>query len=106
MSVIFLYATAPDEATAVSLAEALVENGAAACVNCIPGMKSVYRWEGRTERALETVMIVKTTREKAAAARDLLLSRHPYENPAVVAIPVDAALSSSAFCAWIGEQCR
>lgn len=105
MSVIFLYATAPDADVAAAIGEALVAEGAAACVNCIPGMTSIYRWKGRVERANEIVMIAKTTREKAAAARGVILSRHPHENPALAAIPVDAAASSSAFCAWIEEQC-
>lgn len=99
--ILILYATAPNADVAAALAEALVEARAAACVNILPGMTSLYRWEGRIETATETVMIVKTTTMLAARARDVLRQGHPYENPAILAIPVDEARSSSAFCDWI-----
>jgi len=99
--ILILYATAPDEEVAGALADALVENRAAACVNIIPGMTSVYRWEGKIETATEVVMIIKTTAELAGHARKVLLEGHPYKNPAILAVAIDEAHSSTAFCDWI-----
>ena len=99
--VTFIYTTAPDLTIARQIAKSVVENRAAACVNIFPGVKSVYCWEGRIEETDEVAMIVKTTAGLAAKARDLIAANHPYELPAVVALPVDESLSSTAFCAWI-----
>lgn len=104
--VTFLYSTAPDENTANAIAEALVESGVAACVNIFSGMRSVYRWRGETETACEVAMIVKTTADAAGRARDIILQRHPYENPALAAIRIDETLSAPAFCGWIRENAR
>lgn len=103
--VTFLYATAPNDSDACRLARALVESGCAACVNIIPGMKSVYRWEGRIEEAAEVVMIIKTTTARAAQAHDIILDLHPYDNPAIAAISIDEANSSAGFCDWIRTSC-
>ncbi|NWG92307.1 MAG: divalent-cation tolerance protein CutA [Parvularculaceae bacterium] len=99
--VVFIYATAPDLGVARKIARAVVENRAAACVNIIPGVKSVYRWKGRIEEADEIALIVKTTAQTAPKARDLIAANHPYDTPAVAALSVDERLSSNAFCAWI-----
>lgn len=100
-AVTFLYSTAPDEDTAEAIARALVESGAAACVNIIPGMTSIYRWEGRVETAAECVLIVKTDTARALRARTLILERHPYETPAIAALAIDEAASSGPFVEWI-----
>lgn len=99
--VTFIYATAPDPAIAHRIARAVVENGAAACVNIIPGVKSVYRWEGRIEEADEVALFVKTTARSAPRARDLIAANHPYETPAIAALSVNDSLSSKAFFEWI-----
>lgn len=104
-SVIFLYSTAPNEAVAKAIAGALVERNLAACVNIIPGMISVYRWRGGVEEANERVLIVKTIEERAAAARALIASLHPYETPAIAALAIDHDRSSRAFCDWIRNAC-
>jgi len=104
MDIRLLYATAPDAATAEAIAGALIEARLAACVNILRGMHSVYRWEGRVETAEEVVLVVKTTADAAPAARDLILERHPYDEPAVLALPVDRSASSKAFCDWIAGE--
>lgn len=106
-AVSFLYVTAPDETTAAKLAEGLVEARLAACVNIIPGMRSVYRWEGRIESANELVLIVKTTADTAPAARDLIRRLHPYELPSIVAFEASSGASNPDFLAWIvGETSK
>jgi periplasmic divalent cation tolerance protein len=102
--ILILYATAPDEDIAAALADALIADRAAACVNIIPGMTSVYRWEGRIETAREVVMIIKTTNALAARARGIVQQGHPYKNPAILAVPINETLSSTAFCDWIRKS--
>lgn len=105
-AVSFLYVTAPDETAAAKLADGLVEARLAACVNIIPGMRSVYRWEGQIESANELVLIVKTTAEAAPAARDLIRRLHPYELPSIVAFDAASAASNPDFLAWIAGETR
>jgi periplasmic divalent cation tolerance protein len=83
---LLVYTTFPDEETALAIGETLVRDKLAACVNLIPGMKSVYAWQGAVERGEEVVGIVKTRaglRDEVAAA---LKARHPYETPIVLFI--------------------
>ncbi|MFN3961082.1 MAG: divalent-cation tolerance protein CutA [Parvularculaceae bacterium] len=102
--IVFLYVTAPDEAGAARIAEALIGSRAAACVNILPRITSVYRWRDGVERAEETAMIVKTTAAKAAAARALIEKLHPYETPAIAALPIDFPGSAKKFIRWIETE--
>lgn len=104
-AIIYLYATAPDRATAEALARALVEAGLAACVNIMAEGLSIYRWAGGTAAEPEVYMLVKTTDACAAAARDMIIARHPYDTPAVAAFRIDDAASSAVFLRWIAESC-
>jgi len=88
------------EAAAV-LAEALVSRGLAACVNAIGGVTSTYRWQGRIERASETLLVIKTTRTRYDEIEAAIRSLSAYELPEVVAVPVAAGLP--AYLAWIDE---
>ncbi len=97
----FLYVTAPDEDTAARIAEALIAAKAAACVNIIPRIRSVYRWNGAVERSEESAMIVKTTTAKSSEARALIERLHPYDTPAIAALPIDAGKSGEKFVAWV-----
>jgi periplasmic divalent cation tolerance protein len=85
---VLVYTTFPDEETALSVGEALVREKLAACVNVIPGMRSVYSWKGAVEHGREAVAIVKTRAELKEEVRAALRSRHPYETPIVLFIPV------------------
>jgi periplasmic divalent cation tolerance protein len=104
--VIFLYTTWPDAEKAEAAGEAAVQAGLAACINIFAPIRSVYRWQGRVERAAETPMTLKTTAQAAAALRRLLIQRHPYELPCILAWPVDAAFSHPGFLDWVQEQTR
>ncbi|MEM8987783.1 MAG: divalent-cation tolerance protein CutA [Pseudomonadota bacterium] len=103
---LFFYITAPDAAAADALGRGLVEDGCAACVNIIPGMRSVYRWEGRVESAEEHILIAKSTRNAADALKRKVAALHPYETPCVVALPLDAGASAENFIDWIVTQTR
>lgn len=85
---VMLYVTAPDRATALVLARALLEERLIACANVIEGAVSLYRWEGRIEEAAEAVLIGKTTAERMPAVIARIKERHPYSCPCVVALPI------------------
>ncbi|AXK38627.1 divalent-cation tolerance protein CutA [Crenobacter cavernae] len=93
---------APDEATASRLAETLVGERLAACVNLLAPCRSVYRWQGRVETASEVPMLIKTTAERYPALEARLAELHPYEVPEIVALPLSAGLP--AYLAWLADS--
>ena len=78
------------ETNAPGLARALVEEGRAACVNLLPGVRSTYAWAGRVEEAEETLLLVKTTAALYPALERRVRELHPYTVPEVLALPVAA----------------
>ena len=99
--ILILYTTWPDAETAERAAQTVVGEGLAACANILGAAVSIFPWEGRLERAAETVMILKTGRATAPALRDRILELHPYDTPAVVALPVVTEASSTGFVEWV-----
>jgi periplasmic divalent cation tolerance protein len=91
--------TAPGAAEAATLARALVEERLAACGNVIPGLRSIYRWEGKVQEDAEALLVLKTTRARFEALRERILALHPYQVPEVLALPVEAG--SAPYLAWI-----
>lgn len=75
---------------AEGLARTLVERGVASCVNLVPGITSVYRWEGQIKSDAEQQLIIKTTRERLEALEAAIRELHPYDVPEFVVIPVSA----------------
>ncbi len=99
-----LYTTWPDAETAERVAGAAVEAGLAACVNVLAPMRSTYRWDGAVERAGETPALFKTTAARVAALRRLIVAGHPYDTPAVLALPIDEAASHGGFLDWVRQE--
>jgi periplasmic divalent cation tolerance protein len=99
---VLVYTTFPDEETALAIGEALVRDKLAACVNLIPGMKSVYAWKAAVERGEEVVGIIKTRSDLREAVREALKARHPYETPIVLFIPV--AGGDAATLEWLTSE--
>ena len=85
---LLVYTTFPDEATALSIGRELVAQKLAACVNVVPGMRSVYAWKGEVERGQEVVAIVKTRAGLRDAVQEALKARHPYETPVILFLEV------------------
>ncbi|MGH7542462.1 MAG: divalent-cation tolerance protein CutA [Gemmatimonadota bacterium] len=94
--------TCPDEGTARRIASALVDERLAACVNIVPDMTSIYRWEGVVETASECLLLVKTRRERLEALRRRLEELHPYDLPELVALAVEGG--SPAYLTWVVEE--
>lgn len=97
-----VYMTVPSAEEAARLAEALVGERLAACVNVIDGMTSWYRWDGRIANDREVVMIAKTTSGLVEALTARVKTLHSYEVPCVVAIPVTDG--NPDFLRWIDEE--
>lgn len=94
--------TCPDPETADRLAAAAVDRRQAACVNIVPGLTSVFRWEGRVEREAEVLLVIKTTAAGYPALERTLCELHPYELPEVVAVDIETGLSG--FLRWMDES--
>jgi periplasmic divalent cation tolerance protein len=97
-----LYVTAEDAAEATRIGRALVEARLAACANVLPGMIPIFWWEGAVQEGSEAILIAKTRADLVPAATRLILERHSYELPCVVAI--DLKPGHQPFLDWIGEE--
>ena len=91
--------TCPDEATASKLAGGLVEEQLAACVNILPGIRSIYRWQGKISNDAEVLMVIKSLASRFEELESWLLEHHPYDIPEIVALPVSCV--SAEYHAWI-----
>jgi periplasmic divalent cation tolerance protein len=89
---------------AAKIAQHLVENRLAACVNVIPQVKSVYRWQETVESAQEWLLLVKTTAERFARVRDEIRALHSYELTECIAIPIEHG--SAAYLQWIEDNVK
>jgi len=101
---LLVLSTFPDAAAAGTAAEALVKERLAACVNILPGVQSVYRWEGRVESGAEVLALIKTTHERYPALESRLRELHPYEVPEIVAVP--AAAVAETYLQWVADSIR
>ncbi len=94
--------TCPDTGTAMGIGARLVDERLAACVNVLPGLTSIYRWQGKREQASEALLLIKTTTARYAALEETIVHNHPYELPEVVAVPLARGLP--AYLDWIDDM--
>ena len=94
--------TVPTAERAAEIARALVEERLAACGNVVPGVRSIYRWEGKVQDEGEVLLVLKTTAARFPALRDRLLALHPYEVPEVLALAVEAG--AERYLTWIKDE--
>lgn len=99
---LIVYTTFADADTALAIGEALVRENLCACVNVLPGMRSVYAWNGAIEHSEEVVAILKTRDACGSALMHALRERHPYETPIILALSTSDAHPDTA--AWIAAQ--
>lgn len=96
--------TAPDKKVAQALARAALAERLAACASLAPGLESHYWWRGKIERSAEVLIIFKTTRRRLAALEKLILQKHPYDTPEIVALPLQAG--TERYLDWLSGSVR
>ncbi|HVO80173.1 MAG TPA: divalent-cation tolerance protein CutA [Terriglobales bacterium] len=94
--------TASSREEARKIARALVERRLAACVNLVPQLESVYRWQGTIEEAQEWLLIIKTTSSAFDRVRDTIKELHSYELPECISLAIDGG--SPAYLKWLEES--
>jgi periplasmic divalent cation tolerance protein len=98
------FCTCPESGTAERIATTLVDERLAACVNILPGLRSIYRWQDRVETADEVLLLVKTSAAAYPALQDRLRELHPYELPELLA--VESASGLPAYLQWVADETR
>jgi periplasmic divalent cation tolerance protein len=99
METLLILTNCPDEESANAIALALVESKLAACVNILPRMQSIYRWQGVVESATEIPLFIKSTVTNYPALEAAIRERHPYDVPEIIALPIQAGLP--AYLNWV-----
>lgn len=102
MQTLLVITNCPDEESANAIALAVVEARLAACVNILPRVQSVYRWQGAVESASEIPLLIKATATNYPALEKLIAERHPYDVPEIIALPIAQGLP--AYLNWVAEE--
>ncbi len=102
--VILVLCACPDAEKAASIARTLVEERLAACGNVVPGLRSIYRWQGRVHDEPEALLLLKSTRGAFEALRARVVALHGYEVPEVIALPIEAG--HAPYLAWVAGEVR
>jgi periplasmic divalent cation tolerance protein len=101
---ILVLTNVPDMPSAVALGRQLVEQKLAACVNHIPGVQSIYRWQDAIEEASEITLLIKTTQLRYSELEAAIKASHPYQLPEIIVIPIAAGLSQ--YLEWIAAETK
>ena len=96
--------TCPDTETARSIGERLVADRLAACASLVPGLTSIYRWEGEIHQDPEVLLLIKTSAARLDALTETLRRLHPYRVPEIIALPVVGGLPD--YLSWIASCTR
>lgn len=102
MSALLVLTNLPDRAAAEKLAQALVAERLAACVNILGPCRSVYRWQGAVHQDEEHLMLIKSTADRYATLEAAIRAAHPYELPEIVAVPIERGLP--AYLEWVAAE--
>lgn len=100
--ILVVLCTFANEQDAMRVGSSVVEARLAACINVLPGLRSIYRWKGAVEHADEVLALIKTTRNGFPALRDRLKELHNYDTPEIVAVPVLDGLAD--YLDWVREE--
>lgn len=101
MDEIVVLITAGTEQEGLRISRALVEKGAVACVNMIPGIRSVFRWEGKVAEEQEVLLIAKTVSSAFDRVGSIVRANHSYEVPEIISLPIQQGLPE--YLSWIRE---
>jgi len=98
---LIFFATVPNQEEGEKIAKILVENKFAACVNIIPGIKSIYQWKGKIEQDNEFLLVIKSTEKKSDRLIQKVLENHSYETPECIGVRIEKG--SEKYLKWIHE---
>jgi periplasmic divalent cation tolerance protein len=104
MSALLVLTNLPDRQTAERLAETLVREGVAACVNVLAPCRSIFRWKDEVQNDEEFPVLIKTTSERYQALEEAIRAAHPYELPEIIAVPIEHGLP--AYLGWLESETR
>ena len=99
---IIVLCTCPDDQTATTIADTLVADGYAACVNIVPGIMSVYQWQKKIKHDAELLLIIKTRQDCYQKLETMIQALHPYELPEVLAVSIERGLNE--YLEWIDQS--
>jgi periplasmic divalent cation tolerance protein len=102
MDALLILTNCPDEESANAIALAVVEEKLAACVNILPRVQSIYRWQGAVESASEIPLLIKSTAANYPALEKRIAELHPYDVPEIVALPITHGLP--AYLNWLAAE--
>ena len=102
MDTLLILTNCPDEESANVIALAVVEAQLAACVNILPRVQSVYRWQGAVESTSEIPLLIKSTATNYPALEAAIRARHPYDIPEIIALPISQGLP--AYLNWVAAE--
>lgn len=101
---VLVLTTAGNEPEAQKIAHELVERRLAACVNIVPRIQSVYRWEGKVETAEEYLLVIKTTKSRSGEVQGAIRELHSYDLPECIVISIESG--SEEYLKWIEDSVR
>lgn len=99
---LIILCTCPDQTIAERIAETVVGERLAACVNIVPGLTSIYRWEGRIQHDAEWLLLIKTRQAVYSRLEARIRALHPYQVPEIIALPIQTG--SAAYLDWIADN--
>lgn len=99
-----IFCTVPSEDVGVTIANALLEEQLVACVNIIPQVRSIYRWQGKIEDERELLLIMKSQRSRYSELEQRVRALHPYEVCELLAL--DVSDGSAPYLAWLGDSLK
>ncbi|MCB4360007.1 divalent-cation tolerance protein CutA [Quatrionicoccus australiensis] len=102
MTTLLVLCNCPDEEVANRIALAVLESGLAVCVNILPRVQSLYRWQGKIESATEIPLFIKSTAANYPALEAAIQKLHPYDIPEIIALPVERGLP--AYLNWVAAE--
>jgi periplasmic divalent cation tolerance protein len=98
-----IFCTCPDKDTAEKIARLLIENNLAACVNIVPNISSIYRWQEQIECAEEHLLLIKARQDAYSLLESMIKTHHPYQLPEIIAVAIERGLPD--YLNWI-DSCH
>ena len=100
---LMVYCTCPDHDAAIKMANSIIDAELAGCINIVPGLTSIYRWQGKRQQGTEELLLIKTTSGVYPALQQFIVTEHAYELPEIIAVPIEVGLPE--YLDWVRGSC-